>query len=296
MRYLATAFERLRLGTAPVQAAPVPRPAPGTVSLTFVGHATTMITTPRMRILTDPLFENNLYGMRRAKAAGIAQEDLADVDLVLVTHAHRDHLSRKSLERLPGSAPVIVPPHCERLVQRVGLLDVVELLPGRSTTRGDVEVIAVPVRHSGWRGLGDYARRGACGYVIRTPDACIYVAGDTGYFSGFAEIGRRFQPDVALLPISGYEPASFREEHLSPLDAVYAFEDLGSRIFIPTSYGSFPLSYEPLEAPLTWLREIARQRGLVAGGATGDGRRIAVLDHGETVHFRRSPQPVTLSP
>jgi L-ascorbate metabolism protein UlaG (beta-lactamase superfamily) len=269
MRYLATAFERLRLGTAPVQAAPVPRPAPGSVSLTFVGHATMMITTPRMRILTDPLFENNLYGMRRAKAAGIAQEDLADVDLVLVTHAHRDHLSRKSLERLPGAAPVIVPPHCERLVRRVGLLDVVELLPGRSTTRGDVEVIAVPVRHSGWRGLGDYARRGACGYVIRTPEACIYVAGDTGYFSGFAEIGRRFQPDVALLPISGYEPASFREEHLSPLDAVYAFEDLGSRIFIPTSYGSFPLSYEPLDAPLTWLREIARQRGLVAGGAAG---------------------------
>ena len=157
-------------------------------------------------------------------------------------------------------------------------------------------MIAVPVRHSGARGLGDYVRRGACGYVVRTPEATVYVAGDTGYFSGFGEIGRRFRPDVALLPISGYEPASFREEHLSPLDAMYAFEDLGARILIPTSYGSFPLSYEPLEAPLAWLRQIARERGLdPAGPSPNDGgagrlaRRLAVVDHGETVHFRKHP-------
>jgi hypothetical protein len=101
---------------------------------------------------------------------------------------------------------------------------------------------------------------------VRTPDATVYVAGDTGYFSGFAEIGRRFRPDVALLPIAGYEPASFREEHMSPLDAVYAFEDLGARVLIPTSYGSFPLSYEPLGAPLEWLHEIM-PRGLPLCGA-----------------------------
>jgi len=293
MRYLATAFERLRLGTVPVTAAQVPRPPAKTVSLSFVGHATVMITTPATRVIVDPLLENSLYGIRRAKAAGIAERDLDDADLVLVTHAHRDHLSRASLARLPGSAPVVVPPHCERLVRRVGLLNVVELHPGRTHAEGDLEVISVPVRHSGARGFGDYARRGACGYIVRTPDACIYVAGDTGYFSGFAEIGRRFRPDVALLPISGYEPAAFREEHLSPLDAIYAFEDLGARILIPTTYGSFPLSYEPLDAPLTWLRQIARERGLAQGGpssaaAAREARRVAVLDHGETVHFRRS--------
>jgi L-ascorbate metabolism protein UlaG (beta-lactamase superfamily) len=288
MRYLATAFERLRAGTEPVAAAPVPRPPAGTVSLTFVGHATVMITTPGSRILVDPMLENSLLGVRRARAAGIAAADIDDVDLVLITHAHRDHLSRRSLARLPKASPVVVPPHCDRLVRRVGLSSVIELLPGRSHAQGDAEVISMPVRHSGARGLGDYVRRGACGYVVRTPDACIYVSGDTGYFSGFVEIGRRFHPDVALLPIAGYEPAGFREEHLSPLDAVYAFEDLGARILIPTSYGSFPLSYEPLDAPLAWLREIARERGLAAGGpGAGDARRLAVLDHGETVHFRK---------
>ena len=291
MRYLARVLERLRQGTAPVQAVPTPRPPGGTVAITFVGHATVMITTPQSRILVDPLLENSLFGVRRAKAAALAAADMADVSLVLVTHAHRDHLSRPSLARLPGAAPVIVPPHCERLVRRVGLLTVEELEPGRGYRSADVEITAVPVRHSGSRGLGDSDRRGACGYVVRTARHAVYVAGDTGYFSGFVEIGRRFRPDVALLPIAGYEPASFRDEHMSPLDAVYAFEDLGARVLIPTSYGSFPLSYEPLTAPLEWLREIMRARSLPLCGAQARGPEhapcVAILDHGETIRFSK---------
>jgi L-ascorbate metabolism protein UlaG (beta-lactamase superfamily) len=289
MRYLASAFERLRHGTTPVRAPPTPRPAEGTVAITFVGHATLMITTPGNRILVDPFLENSLFGVRRAKAAGIAAEDIADIDLVLITHAHRDHLSRRSLAQLPGTAPVIVPPQCQRLVRRVGLLKVEELEPGRGYRARDVEVTAVPVRHSGSRGFGDYTRRGACGYIVRTPRHVIYVAGDTGYFSGFVEIGRRFRPDIVLLPIAGYEPAGFREEHMSPLDAVYAFEDLGARVMIPTSFGSLPLSYEPLEAPLEWLQEIMRARGLPLCGAQAPGPEqspcVAILDHGGTIRF-----------
>jgi L-ascorbate metabolism protein UlaG (beta-lactamase superfamily) len=289
MRYLASAFQRLRQGTAPVKAEATPRPPAGTVAITFVGHATVMITTAESRVLVDPFLENSLYGVRRAKAAGIAAGDLEDVDLVLITHAHHDHLSRPSLERLPGDAPVIVPPNCGSLVRRKGLLEVEELEPGRTFQSLDVEVTAVPVRHSGWRGFGDYTRRGACGYVVRTPRHVVYVAGDTGYFSGFAEIGRRFRPDIALLPIAGYEPASFREEHMSPLDAVYAFEDLGARVMIPTSYGSFPLSYEPLGAPLEWLHQIMRARGIPVCGAQAQGAGqaacVAVLDHGQTIRF-----------
>jgi L-ascorbate metabolism protein UlaG (beta-lactamase superfamily) len=295
MRYLASALERLRGGTDPVHAAPVPRPAAGTVSVTFVGHATVMITTPRTRLLTDPLFQRALFGLRRAKAAGIDTADIADVDLVLISHAHRDHLSRSSLRRIAAAAPVVVPPHCASLLGGLSFLEVVELNPGQSYAHGDVEVTAVPVRHSGARGFGDYTHRGACGYVIKSQGSCLYFAGDTGYFSGFTEIGRRFQPDVALLPISGYEPAPFREEHLSPLDAVYAFDDLGARVFIPTTYGSFPLSYEPLDAPVAWLRQLAHERGLTAGGA-GDARRIAILDHGETAHFRKRESPAAPEP
>lgn len=287
LRYLTTALGRLGRGTAAVDAAPVAHPAAGTLSITFVGHATVMITTPGVRLLSDPLLERSLYGLRRAKAAGIAEEDLDDVDLVLITHAHRDHLSRPSIERISRKAVLVVPPRCTSFVRGLGFADIVELDPGSSQAFGDVEVTAVPVRHSGTRGLGDYLRRGACGYVVRaragTATANAYISGDTGYFSGFAEIGRRFHVDVALLPIAGYEPTSFREEHLSPLDALFAFDDLGARLLVPTSYGSFPLSYERLDAPLDWLQELARARGFARPDAD---RKLAILDHGQTLHVR----------
>jgi L-ascorbate metabolism protein UlaG (beta-lactamase superfamily) len=290
LRYLATALGRLRAGTELVPALPVPRPPAGTASLTFVGHATVMITTARTRLFADPLFERSFYGLRRAKEAGVHPGDIDDADLVLVSHAHRDHLSPASLRRVLKDVPIVVPPRCGPLVARLGFLAIEELAPGNTATHGDVEIIAVPVRHSGASSLGG-GSRGACGYVIRAQGSCFYFAGDTGYFSGFAEIGRRFHPDVAILPIGGYEPAAFRDEHLSPLDALQAFDDLGARVLVPVAHGSFPLSYEPLDAPAAWLRQLAHERKLPVGGPGGQGedaRRIALLDHGETIHFRRA--------
>jgi L-ascorbate metabolism protein UlaG (beta-lactamase superfamily) len=291
LRFLGTALDRLRAGTQLVAALPVARPPAGTVSLTFVGHATVMITTQQTRLVTDPLFERSFYGLRRAKEAGIHDADVDDIDLVVVSHAHRDHLSPPSLRRILKDAPIVVPPRCGPLVAKLGFLKIEELAPGKAVHHGDIEIIAVPVRHSGAGSLG--GARGACGYIINAPGACIYFAGDTGYFSGFGEIGRRFHPEVALLPIGGYEPASFRDEHLSPLDALAAFEDLGARVLVPIAHGSFPLSYEPLDAPLAWLRREARRRGLPLAGEThavGQGARsIAILDHGETIHLRHAP-------
>ena len=113
--------------------------------------------------------------------------------------------------------------------------------------------------------------------MVRTPRHVVYVAGDTGYFSGFIEIGRRFRPDIALLPIAGYEPASFREEHMSPLDAVYAFEDLRARVMIPTSYGSFP------SATSTWRRRSTAQRDHARARLAPVRRQAQVPDHAACV-------------
>ncbi|HET6282387.1 MAG TPA: MBL fold metallo-hydrolase [Polyangia bacterium] len=287
LRFLSTAWARLRGSTQPARPLQVSHPPEGALAVTFVGHATVMITTPRTRVLTDPMLDDFFFGLRRATAAGLHHADRDAVDLVLISHAHRDHLHDNSLRLLPSTARVIVPPRCGALVTRLGFDDVVELGPGASVSHKDVEITAVPARHSGVRGLGDYTRRGAAGYVLRSQGTTLYFAGDTAYFSGFAEIGRRFNPDVALLPIGGYEPNGFRDQHMSPLDAVYAFEDLGARVLIPINHGSFPLSYEPLEAPTAWLRQLARQRGLVGTLNDEDRRRVALLNNGETCAFRR---------
>jgi L-ascorbate metabolism protein UlaG (beta-lactamase superfamily) len=276
--FLRTAWRRWRTPLIAASSAPVPHPPAETLSLTFVGHATVMITTPAARVLTDPMLENSLCGLRRAQAAALNVQDMSDVDLVLISHAHRDHLSRPTLARLPRTATVVVPPQCGSLVGDLGFGRVVELGAGHAFVFADVEVIAVPVRHPGARGVFDRRRRGACGYVVRTQGRVVYFAGDTGYFSGFAEIGRRFSPDLALLPISGYQPAPFRQEHMSPLDAMYAFEDLGARLLIPVSYGSFELGYEPIGEPLEWLRGLATERKL--------GEALTILEHGQTCFLR----------
>lgn len=276
--FLRTIWRRMRTRTVVAGAAPVPRPPMGTLAVTFVGHATVMITTPAVRLLTDPMLENSLLGMRRARSAAIDPEDLANVNLVLISHAHRDHLSRPTLARLPRTATVVVPPQCGSLLSDLGFARVIELGAGHTFTFEDVEVIAVPVHHSGTRGILDRQRRGASGYVVRTQERAVYFAGDTGYFPGFAEIGRRFDPDIALLPIAGYQPAPFRQEHMSPLDAVYAFEDLGARLLIPIAYGSFELGYERIDEPLEWLQELGKERKL--------GTTLTILEHGQSCLLR----------
>lgn len=277
--FLRAAWRRWRAGTRSALARSVPRPEPGTIALTFVGHASVMLTTPGVRALTDPVLENSLHRLPRARSASIARGDLADVDLALITSAEPDHLSLTTLSRLPSKVTLVVPRHCGDLVGHLAVSRVVELAAGRSLTFGDMEVNAVPAHRLGARARGGGKnRRGACGYVVQSQGRTIYCSGDTGYFSGFSEIGRRFQPDVAVLPIAGYEPAPFRKEHLSPLDAVYALEDLGARTLIPVAFGSFLLSYEPMDQPLAWLRRITRDRALES--------RVTLLEHGQTCLVR----------
>lgn len=250
-----------------VPATAVARPAPGTVALSFVGHATMMLTTARVRLLVDPMFENWLGLLRRARAAAIAAADLADVGLVLLSNSHADRLSRRSLARIPRAATVLAPSGCGARVADLGFARVIELQVGNAMTLDGAEIHAVPT-HPGER------RPGACGYVVRAQGRAVYFAGETGYFPGFAEIGARHAPQVAVLPIAGYQPAPFRRRRLSPLDAVYAFEDVGAERLIPVAFGSFTLGYEPLAEPEAWLRELVLARRLQSA--------VTILGHGET--------------
>ncbi len=278
LRFLRTALRRLLTPPRQAPSRPVPHPPPGHVAVTFVGHSTVLLTTPLVRVMTDPYFADFFLGLRRAQSACVAQADLDQVNLILISNAHRDHLDPTSLRRLPRRAAIVVPPRCVPLVDGLGFARVIELAPGQRFEYSDVEVTAVAARHDGARGLGDWSWRAAGGYLVRSASANVYFAGSTAYFSGFEEIGRRLHPDVALLPIAGYQPLALRESNMSPLDAVQAFTDLGAKLLVPVGYGSFPLGYEPLHEPLRWLREICAERGLA--------EQLAVLGHGETCLVR----------
>jgi L-ascorbate metabolism protein UlaG (beta-lactamase superfamily) len=269
---------------APRPAPPEPLPdiAPGQLAVTFGGHATVIVRYPDLAIAFDPMLGHWIGGVRRAVEPGLADADLADVGLILISHRHADHLHVPTLRRLPRTATVVVPTGAAGAISSLGYARVIELSAGADLELRGVQVAAEATAHGG----GELAH--GLAYVLRGDGPSIYLCGDSGYFSGFADLGARFAPDVAVLPIGGFLPTSFRERHMSPLDALYAFEDLRARILIPIHHGAFALSYERLDEPARWLVDLARQRGV--------RDHIVVMAPGQTERFVQPGDPHRVEP
>ena len=239
------------------------------LGVTFIGHSSFMIQIAGQTVLVDPVFARWLIVLRRLRHPGVRIEGLPAIDAVLLTHAHMDHLNRPSLRKivahtrgLTGEAPVaIVPWGVENLIQDLGFSRIVSLEWWQTTHLGGVNVTLAPAKHWGARLFND-TYRGFGGYVLRGGGQSVYHSGDTAYFSGFAEIGRRLAPEIALLPIGAYSPDNFRAVHTSPEDALRGFLDLQSRWMVPMHFGTFRLSAEPVTEPLPRLLAAARQAGV----------------------------------
>lgn len=242
----------------PAQLEAVPTIGAGEVAVSFGGHATVIARYPGLAIAFDPMLGRWIGGVRRAVEPGLAPGDFSDVGLILISHRHADHLHLPTLRRLPRAATMVVPAGAASWVSSLGFARVVELQPGADLELRGITVTAAPTSH------GDHELARGLSYVLTPQERgpSMFLCGDSGYFSGFAEIGARFAPDLALLPIGGFLPSSFRARHMSPLDALYAFEDLRSRMLVPIHHGAFALSYEELDEPLRWLLELAKQRGM----------------------------------
>ena len=250
---------------------PLPSVEPGQVAVTFGGHATVIVRYPGLAVAFDPMLGRWIGGVRRAVEPGVLPADMADVGLILISHRHADHLHVPTLSRLPRAATIVVPAGGAAVVSSLGYARVIELGPGADLELRGVQVTAAATAH----GDGDLAH--GLSYVLRGDGPSAYLCGDSGYFSGFADLGERFAPDLAMLPIGGFLPASFRRRHMSPLDALYAFEDLRARIMIPIHHGAFALSYERLDEPARWLVELAKHRGV--------REHIQVMTAGQTERF-----------
>jgi len=176
----------------------------GELGVTFIGHASFFIQIGGQNVIVDPNFARWLFVLKRLKKPGVQLGDLPAIDLVLVTHAHFDHLHRPSLRAIVQQArrrrvapPVIVVPHhVVDLVSDLGFRKVVELDWWDNYHQQGLTVTHVPSRHWGARVLKD-SHRGYGGYVLRNHLHSVYHAGDTAYFPGFREIGRRLAPELA---------------------------------------------------------------------------------------------------
>jgi L-ascorbate metabolism protein UlaG (beta-lactamase superfamily) len=245
------------------------------VHITFVGHATVLIEINGQRVLTDPNLSEQVWGLRRKARPGVDIPALPELAAILISHAHYDHFDLPTLRRLDPAVPLILPRRTRGVAGRLPGRRLVELRHGEVWEQGTLRVTAVPARHFGGRWLVDSPLRPANGYVIEGPAGTAYFAGDTASPNPFAEIGRRFRLDAALLPIGAYRPAwVMRWSHLSPSQALEAFQTLNARVMIPIHWGSFRLSLEPMDEPVRRLRKLAEQAGLLD--------RIVVLNPGQS--------------
>lgn len=238
-------------------------PGPGEgVRLTWLGHASWLVQVAGASLLIDPVLGERISGViRRNVAPGLRVDQLPHIDACLVTHNHYDHLDLWTLKRV--GAPVWAGQGTGALLRQAGL-DAHELRWWDAAQVASTTVHFVPSQHWSRRGLFDVNEMLWGGFVVEGDGRRVHHAGDTAYFDGFVEIGRRFPNlDGTMLPIGAYDPPWFMQaQHMNPEQATQAFLDLGARDFLAMHWGTFKLTDEPLEEPPTRLRAEWARRAL----------------------------------
>jgi N-acyl-phosphatidylethanolamine-hydrolysing phospholipase D len=233
-------------------------------SVTWVGHATFAVQDGGDVFLSDPHFGPRALLPRRLTPPGIPLGAVPADAFAVLSHNHYDHLDSWTVRRLPETIQWFVPLGLGDWFRRKGKERVVELDWWQSARHGRWTLTCLPAQHwSNRLGMGRNATLW-CSWLLDSGDRRYYFAGDSGYYHGFAELGRRFAPiDVAFLPIGAYEPRWFmRYQHLNPEEAWQAFLDLGARTMIPMHWGCFDLTDEPVDLAPKVLAEVLQRQGV----------------------------------
>lgn len=241
------------------------------LAATWVGHATFAIQHERSLLLTDPHWGKRALLPPRHVAPGVPIAALPPAPLVLLSHNHYDHLDRWTVRHLPAGARWLVPLGLGAELRKMGAqhLDgqVRELDWWDEADDGPFHLTCLPAQH--WSNRATVPRNASlwCSWMIEVADHRLYFAGDSGWFAGFAEYGRRFGPfDAAMLPIGAYEPRWFmRYQHVNPAEALAAAQMMRARELVAMHWGTFILTDEPLDEPPRALG-----RAVAATRAAGD--------------------------
>ncbi len=260
----------------------------GDMLVTWIGHATVLVQTQGLNILTDPIWSERAspfssIGPKRARAPGVRFDDLPKIDLVLVSHNHYDHMDLPTLKRL----------WARDRPQIVTSLGNDALLAGEGIESAALDWqggLPVPCRAPGYNGNGmihrppcsvmvlrnhhwssrwgtDRNRALWSSFIVSTPSASIFFAGDTGFGDGtWADEAARYGPfRLAILPVGAYSPRDvMRSNHMDPDEAVRVFEKLKPRMGLGMHWGTFQLTFESIDDPPRRLAAARKARGIAA--------------------------------
>jgi L-ascorbate metabolism protein UlaG (beta-lactamase superfamily) len=251
---------------SPYADTPPPRVTGDKVRLSFVGHATWLIQTSGLNILIDPVWSDRaspftFAGPKRHNVPGIAFDALPQIDTVLVSHGHYDHLDVATLSRLAAkfSPRVITPLGNDATMRGADSAIRAEAFDwhNRIELGNGIAVTLVPTRHWSARGLFDRNKSLWASFVLETPAGKLYIVCDSGYGDGkhFRRVAEAHGPlRLAILPIGAYEPRWFMgDQHMNPSDAVKALADCGAVQALAHHHGTFQLTDEAIDAPVIAL-------------------------------------------
>jgi L-ascorbate metabolism protein UlaG (beta-lactamase superfamily) len=243
------------------------------VRVLWVGHATTLIQTSHLNIITDPILFGSIgpgvFGIKTVTNPGLIIKSLPTIDLILISHDHYDHLDLRSLHALidrQRAAPprILVGRGVGKLLKDAGISSYQELDWDDSVSVKDAQVHFLEARHTSRRGIWDTDKTLWGSFLIDSPDGKIYFGGDSGYGAHFSRIYEKFgAPTVSLLPIGAYEPRwMMYRMHMNPDEAVRAHLDLHSRNSIGIHFGLIDNAGESYEAPINDLIVARRAHGV----------------------------------
>jgi L-ascorbate metabolism protein UlaG (beta-lactamase superfamily) len=234
------------------------------LNVTWLGHSTLLINIDGYKIITDPVFEKKLTFFGPSRYNGeipVAINEITEIDLVLISHNHYDHLNEYSIKRLHKSTKLFIVPLAvgaqleEWGVPRNKIIE----LDWWDTYNFEEKLLVVltPTQHFSGRGITDRDETLWGSFVVTGPSHKIYFGGDSGYFSGFRQIGDTYGPfDMTFLECGAYNE-KWHHIHMFPEETAQAHLDLQGKVLHPIHWGTFNLALHPWNEPMQRLSKIA---------------------------------------